>query len=222
VQKVVEIYYFGSIMYGEAMMRVKNAVIRRAKESTKGMIKSYLSRWNKLGIIFAHFGWDEEDFLQEFMIHLISHNKGSTQNWRDKWNAEGIDWEDIGTQKSFRAWTKREMKSFVGRLYYREILRSKNSDEIIAGDDWSEEIELEVDEMNKVESKSSLSIICKWIEEEATEREKFIFNYNLELVEAVWDDGRISNYPEGSVSKKTFYSHRDALAKKLKLIIGEV
>lgn len=200
----------------------ENTAIGMAKEATKGMLKWYLSRWNKLGIILAHFGWDEVDFCQEFLMHLISHNKSSTEAWRAKWMVAGIMWEDVGTQKSFRAWTKREMKSFVGRLYYREILRKKFGESDIIGDDWCEEIEIEDDQMKKVEDKSSLSSIFDWVKTSATPREVFIFNYNLELVEAVWEDGRISNYPEGSVSKKTFYSHREALAKKLKLIIGEV
>lgn len=203
-------------------MSKNNMAIGKAREATKGMLKWYLSRWNKLGIILAHFGWDEMDFCQEFMMHLVSHNKSSTKNWREKWMADNIFWGDIGVEKSFKAWTKREMKSFIGRLYYREILRTKAGESQIIGDDWSEEIEVEDDQMKNLEDKSSLSKLCNWIETSATPRERFIFNYNLELVEAVWEDGRVSNYPEGSVSKKTFYSHREALAKKLKLIIGEV
>lgn len=201
---------------------IKEEVIRRAMESANGMIFRYLSRWNKLGIIMVHFGWDERDFLQEFMMHLSTHDKTSTRTWREKWMADGIDWSDIGVQKSFRAWTKVEMKSFVGRLYYREISRQKYSEDIICGDDFAEETDMEIDMMTKLENGSAITKILAWADTEATARERFIIYYNLELIDAVWDDGRISNYPEGSVSKKTFYSHRDALARKLKLIIGEV
>lgn len=203
-------------------MSKETIAIRAAREATKGMLKYYLSRWNKLGIILAHFGWDEGDFCQEFIMHLLSHNKSSTKNWREKWIVDGLCWNDIGVQKSFKAWTKIEMKSFIGRLYYREILRKKSGESDIIGDDWSEEIEIEDDQMKNLENKNSLTKLCNWVETSATARERFIFNYNLELIEAVWEEGRISNYPEGSVSKKTFYSHREALAKKLKLIIGEV
>jgi hypothetical protein len=184
--------------------------IKMAIASTKQMLKYYLSPSNKLGIIMNHFCWDEEDFCQEFLNHLLYHNKSSTISWREKWLVDGIVW-DLETIKIFKGWTKVEMKAFIGRLYYREIMRKAEVDVIIEPAKESYEIE------ETIMNKQRLDNISKYVES-ATEREKFIYSYQLGLTNLSVIDGRIQNYPDGSVTQKTFYVHVAKFLETLKCL----
>lgn len=199
---------------------------KEAERVTKEMIKRYLSPQNKLGIIMSHFSWDESDFCQEFLEHLLSFNKKSTNRWREKWLVDNIDWNDLGTQKSFRAWTKFEIKSFIGRKYYREITRVDSSDEKIDffNTESNNDIELQDEDMiTKLMNVESLKVIFKYMAESATKRELFIYKYMIGVQELEKNESglRILNYPDGGTSKKTFYDHRDLLIQKLKKLIKE-
>jgi hypothetical protein len=204
-------------MYHKTLARDEMQTWTMAQKVTKEMISRYLSPDNKLGRIMKHFCWSEEDFCQEFLLHLLHHNKKSTTAWREKWLQE-IDWSYIGNQKSFRAWTKVEMKSFVGRLFYREIMAVKSSDLKIALDDADNEVEaIEVDGEQMIMNKLKLQKISKFIQEEATEKEVFIYMYLIGLEDIVTNETgmRIINYPGGGCAKRIFYEARQKLIDKL-------
>lgn len=177
------------------------------------MVANWLSPLNKLGKIMDLYCWTEEDFVQEFLIHLLNHNRESTIRWRETWLLDGIDLDNIETDKRLRAWTKFELKAFIGRTYYRGIQRLKDSQDDIL--DEPIVAEGEDDMLNKIERIRREKCLVQYIEEDLTEEESFILFYKLGQINLEINSRRIMNYPGGSISEKTFYSRVDKFFKKL-------
>jgi len=182
-----------------------------------------LSPHNKLGTILHYKSWDLEDFASELWLHIKTHNRSSTNRFRDKWLTDYWDWNDIGLQKSFRSWVKVEVKAFVGRLYYREFVVGQQEAKKKLCFTYQPEYELLVATTPlgelMFETNDIIDVIKNYVDNFATEREKFIYLYSMDLIDLEWEDGRLVNYPEGSVTKKTFYLHRRDFLNKIK---GEV
>ena len=66
------------------------------------------------------------------------------------------------------------------------------------------------------ETNDIIDVMKNYVDNFASEREKFIYLYSLDLIDIDWDNGRAMNYPQGPVSKKTFYLHRKSFLAKLK------
>jgi len=182
----------------------------------------FMSEYNKLGTIMKFFSWDREDFASEFYLHVLTHDRNSTDRFRVRWLEGDWDWNDIGDNKQFRAWVKTELKSFVGRLYYREIRRrlEEGEDDKSLLLDYVPEEELykftteETGEL-MIEANDVIKMIAGWMVNNADDREKFIYLYLLGMTELQIDNDRVVNYPRGSVSLKTFYNHRQTLLEKM-------
>jgi hypothetical protein len=181
-----------------------------------------LSPHNKLGKILSFKGWGLEDFASEFYLHILEHNRNSTNRFREKWLTDWWDWNDIGLQKQFRAWTKIEVKAFVGRLYYREFMRHKDESKQALCFTYVPDYQMLVATTPlgelMFETNEIINVIDNYITNYATEEEKFIYLYNTGVIALDWNDkkNKVMNYPTGPIGKKTFYARRLDLIKKLK------
>jgi hypothetical protein len=181
-----------------------------------------LSPHNKLGKILSFKGWGLEDFASEFYLHILEHNRNSTNRFREKWLTDWWDWNDIGLQKQFRAWTKIEVKAFVGRLYYREFMRHKDESKQALCFTYVPDYQMLVATTPlgelMFETNEIINVIDNYITNYATEEEKFIYLYNTGVLALDWNDkkNKVMNYPTGPIGKKTFYARRLDLIKKLK------
>ncbi len=182
----------------------------------------FLSPHNKLGKILSFYGWDLEDFASEFYIHIQTHNRNSTNRFRERWLSHWWDWEDIGLQKQFRAWTKVEVKAFVGRLYYREFLRTREEMKEKLCFTYVPDYQMLVATTPlgelMFETNEIISVIDNYITNHATEAERFIYLYNTGVLELNWNEkkNKVMNYPTGPIGKKAFYARRLDLITKLK------
>jgi hypothetical protein len=182
----------------------------------------FLSPHNKLGKILSFKGWGLEDFASEFYLHILEHNRNSTNRFREKWLTDWWDWDDIGLQKQFRAWTKIEVKAFVGRLYYREFMRHKDESKQALCFTYVPDYQMLVATTPlgelMFETNERINVIDNYITNYATEEEKFIYLYNTGVLALDWNDkkNKVMNYPTGPIGKKTFYARRLDLIKKLK------
>ena len=76
-------------------------------------------------------------------------------------------------------------------------------------------------EMNKriweaMESKSIELLIADYMHNYASPRERFIYPSMTGLVTLIQDDGYIYNYPQGKVTRNTFYKHKRWLVEKFR------
>jgi len=77
--------------------------------------------------------------------------------------------------------------------------------------------------INKTEKEDMYTVIANYLNTDATDAERFIYETVLGLTEVVWSDEKrttTANYPGGNVSLKTFYNHRAALLAKLKDLVA--
>ena len=194
-------------------------------EVCKEITYRFLSPANKLGTILHYKSWDLDDFAMELWLHIKTHNRSSTNRFREKWLTDYWDWNDIGLQKQFRAWVKVEVKAFVGRIYYREFVVGQQEAKKALCFTYLPEYELLVATTPlgelMFETNDIIDVMKNYVDNYATEREKFIYLYSLDLIQLEWENGRLINYPEGSVTKKTFYLHRKDFLNKLKGEIGD-
>ena len=189
------------------------------------LVKRWLSPANKWGIISRHYGWNEEDFASELYAHILTHDRNQTEAYRRRWLETEWDWFDLSQQKQFRGWTKKECKSFIGRLYHRLMKQNENEEAkkamlFILGED----LTTFPDDNNKevqMEKEDTLTAIHNYVENFADEREKFIYFCALHILEPVYENDRVINYPFGSVSRKTFYHHRQAFYARLQGAINK-
>jgi hypothetical protein len=182
----------------------------------------FLSPHNKLGKILSFKGWDLEDFASEFYLHILSHNRNSTNRFREKWMTDWWDWNDIGLQKQFRAWTKIEVKAFVGRLYYREFMRTQEEAKEKLCFTYVPDYQMLVATTPlgelMFETNEIIAVVENYISNHATEDERFIYLYNCGMLDLEWSEkkNKILNFPSGVIGKKAFYAKRLDLINKLK------
>ena len=202
------------------MNKRKDFVDLKLLQVCKEITYRFLAPANKLGTILSYKSWDLDDFSMELWLHIKTHNRSSTNRFREKWMTDWWDWNNIGLQKQFRAWVKVEVKAFVGRIYYREFLVGKQEAKKALCFTYHPEYEMLVATTPlgelMFETNDIIDVMKNYVDNYATEREKFIYLYSLDLIDIDWENGRAMNYPQGPVSKKTFYLHRKSFLAKLK------
>ena len=79
----------------------------------------FLSPHNKLGKILSFYGWDLEDFASEFYIHIQTHNRNSTNRFRERWLSHW--WEIISVIDNYITNHATEAERFI-YLYNTGVL----------------------------------------------------------------------------------------------------
>lgn len=201
--------------------------LARAIKHSKGYL--YHRPSSQLKNVMYKKGWDYEDVSQQFLDWLLTHTDTGTGRYRNRWLEKYWNYSDISQLKQFCGWTKKEVNKFIRWHYIREFEKLK--DEGVAkkttlcytieyGNTSEVEHLVQYDGLKQLEARLMIDEIEMYMKD-ASPRERFIFLYNCGIVKLKWDNGRVINYPEGSVSKKTFYKHKTQLEEKLKGLFFE-